>query len=51
MKIGKISKFYLLVQSRKFGGKPTQIISSKKKIKRQKDKERNDLIKNILTES
>ncbi len=49
MKIGEISRFEALINSRKFGGKPTQIISNKKKIKREKDKNRNTL-KNMLTD-
>ena len=51
IKLGKISKIDLLIESRKFGGKPTKVISNKKIVKRKKDKDRNDLIKNILTEN
>ena len=49
MYIGKISKIETLINSRKFGSKPTVIISSKKKQKREKNIHKKE-IENFIKE-
>ena len=49
MYIGKISRIETLINSRKIGGKPTRIVSSKKKQKREKTFHKKE-IENLIKE-